>query len=399
MVLAKIDNKGSFCDEAIMKMNKPVFNQLNIIKNEICRRSPEFKLALKSLLVTSLPGGSIYAELMTQLYDYIVDKDHKYKEKELVHQLEQLSVSHDQLLSEVTRIISTLNNQDFQMIEEKSENRISGDHQGHQLKSFSNDCSQESPPPQPTIIDLGDQQLKMCLCPSGTFWMGSDPDVGDLDEQPKHQVTLSRSFMLSDTLITQGVWQAIMQSSPSRYRGNPLVPVDSISWFEALTFCNRLSNYIGLQPVYELNTHTRSLISVNTDALGYRLPSEVEWEYAAKATTEYIYSGSNNLREVAKRESIKPPQIRSAKANPWGLYDMTGLLWTWCLDYMSMSTYQELGPHSINPVKLNPSKRCRVIRGGSWNDPDELCRIAMRSSEDMMKRSPLIGLRIAQTKA
>lgn len=380
-----------------MNLHKLISKQLNLLKDSISSPSPEFKLVLRSLLINTLPGGAVYTELATYLCEYIFDKKQESKEAEFINSLERLQLSHHELLTLLSQSLTALNMTaiDQPYIKEVDSLKQSTS-PNHQHSHISQPRTQQDN--QPQEIRVEDQQLKMCLCPSGTFWMGSDCGVGDLDEQPKHQVVISQDFMMSETLITQGFWQTIMNTSPGRYWGHELRPVESISWFEALIFCNRLSLYMELQPVYELNISSQTVVSIHHQASGYRLPTEAEWEYAAKASADFIDEGLNSLNQTTLRE-LYPSSVKRTPPNLWGLYNMTGFLWVWCIDYMSRSAYKERAHDLvIDPIQLHFSKQDRVIRGGSWDDPEEMCRVTIRHSEKSTTRSPLIGLRIAQTK-
>ena len=128
---------------------------------------------------------------------------------------------------------------------------------------------------------------------AGTFRMGSN--LGPAREQPVHEVTLSKGFLMMCTPVTQELWEAVVGGNPSYFKGRNR-PVEQISWFDCLRFCNALSVQLGLEPVYELSEST---VLVNWGAGGYRLPTEAEWEYSAKAGCDFKYAGSNNLASVA----------------------------------------------------------------------------------------------------
>src|SRR5262249_37350370 len=130
---------------------------------------------------------------------------------------------------------------------------------------------------------LGEIRLK--LIPAGEFWMGSpdnDPDAFD-DEKPRHKVRISEAFYLGVMPVTQAQYEAVMGQNPSRFQGRPNNPVESVSWFEAVRFSNKLSWKEGLKPYYSIRSSNKVLVA---GGAGYRLPTEAEWEYACRAGTE-----------------------------------------------------------------------------------------------------------------
>jgi formylglycine-generating enzyme required for sulfatase activity len=212
----------------------------------------------------------------------------------------------------------------------------------------------------------------MIFVEGGTFIMGSDADHDVLEySRPAHEVTVD-SFYISKYEITQKEWFAIMNSNSSEIQGDNF-PVNNISWYEAVVYCNKRSLAEGLTPVYSgQGGDTRADWSAN----GYRLPTEAEWEYAAQGgnkSQHYTYSGSNKLDEVAWHDhwigsgftDMHP--VGMLKANELGLYDMSGNVWEWVwdwYDYYSASAQQ-------NPTgPMGPASGQRVIKGGSHMDGD-----------------------------
>ena len=170
----------------------------------------------------------------------------------------------------------------------------------------------------------------MVAIPSGNFQMGSLE--GGSNEQPIHAVALS-AFYMSSTEITQGQFQARMGTNPSYFTGDDSRPVENVTWFDAVTFCNMLSTNQGLEPCYNLSTWTCDF-SKN----GYRLPTEAEWEYACRAGTTTRYHTGDNESNLAlagwyggnSSSTLHP--VAQKQGNPWGLYDMHGNVWEWCND-------------------------------------------------------------------
>ena len=229
-------------------------------------------------------------------------------------------------------------------------------------------------PQQKTAID--DLFSSMIKVEGGTFTMGATSEQGSDaydDEKPTHNVTLS-SFYLCKYEVTQALWQAVMGNNPSSFKGDNL-PVEQVSWNDCQTFISRLNNLTGKN---------------------FRLPTEAEWEYAARGGNRsrgYKYSGSNTLSDVAwyngKSESGTHP-VGSKSPNELGLYDMSGNVREWCSDrygtYSSTSQTNPTGPSSGSG---------RVDRGGSWDDGAWDCRLSDRNYSSPDYRYNYLGLRLA----
>ena len=163
----------------------------------------------------------------------------------------------------------------------------------------------------------------MIFVEGGTFQMGSNN--GDSDEKPVHRVTVS-DFYIGKYEVTQKEWYEVMGNNPSRFKGRNL-PVEEVSWYDAVEFCNKKSKAEGLTPCY---TGSRKNTKCNFSANGYRLPTEAEWAYAARGGIKskgYKYSGSNTIGDVAwyiSNSGSKTHTVGTKKANELGIYDMTG---------------------------------------------------------------------------
>jgi formylglycine-generating enzyme required for sulfatase activity len=216
----------------------------------------------------------------------------------------------------------------------------------------------------------------MVWVPGGSYTMGDTAGGGDSDEK-NHQVTLS-GFYMGQTEVTQAQWQKVMGSNPSYFKGDSL-PVENVSWYDAVALCNALSQKEGKTPAYTINGTN---VTLNVGATGYRLPTEAEWEYAAKggASTPVQtikYAGSTNLDEVAWTSSNSGKTthpVATRKPNALGLYDMTGNVWEWCQDWYG--SYNA----SVQSDPTGPSSGSgRVNRGGSWNYDASIARVSFRS--------------------
>ncbi len=249
------------------------------------------------------------------------------------------------------------------------------------------------PEPEPELeetktVTANGVTFKMKLVEAGTFTMGatSEQTGADSDESPAHQVTLTQDYYMGETEVTQELWYAVMGQKPtadgdqwsSKYGLGDNYPAYNISWNDCQEFITKLNQLTGLT---------------------FRLPTEAEWEYAArggnKATTQTLYSGSNTIGDVAWYEnnsSSSTQIVAGKKANALGLYDMSGNLFEWCNDwYGSYSSGVQTDP-------IGPSSGSdRVLRGGGWLINATYCRVANRGNGYVNYRLIYIGMRLALT--
>ena len=243
-----------------------------------------------------------------------------------------------------------------------------------------------NPTPQPTprrqtasysdyVLRVDNVVYNMKRVEGGTFTMGATAEMSEpySDEKPMHQVTLS-SYAIGETEVTQALWQAVMGNNPSYFKGDDL-PVEQVSWDDCQTFISKLNNLTGRQ---------------------FRLPTEAEWEFAARGgnwSNHTQYSGSSRLDDVAwyggNSGSTRHP-VKTKSANELGIYDMAGNVWEWCQDwygsYSSSSQSDPTGPDSGSD---------RVFRGGGWYDSAWFCRSSDRSGNAPDYRDNDLGLRLA----
>ncbi len=232
----------------------------------------------------------------------------------------------------------------------------------------------------------------MILVEGGSFEMGSR----DYNDEKIHTVKLS-SFYIGKYQVTQKEWAAVMKNNPSYFKGENL-PVEGVSWYDATDFCNKLSEKESLEKCY---SGSEKNIVCDFSKNGYRLPTEAEWEYAArggKYSEGYEYSGSDDLNEVAwfrdNSESRTHP-VGQKKANELGLYDMSGNLWEWCNDWYDNDYYSN-SPGS-NPRGASHGDN-RVHRGGSWHRLDSYCRISFRNGQRPTVSHDNLGFRVVRSK-
>jgi formylglycine-generating enzyme required for sulfatase activity len=228
-----------------------------------------------------------------------------------------------------------------------------------------------------------DYGIEMVKIQGGTFQMGepnniigeSDPNIlyDEKKQKPVHTVTVS-SFKMSKYEVTQKQWEDIMGTNPSGSKNCDNCPVETVSWYEVQEF------------IEVLNKKTSG---------NYRLPTEAEWEYAARGGRNYKYAGSDNLDKVAWfkiNSSHKTHPVGQKAANDYGLHDMSGNVWEWCSDwygnYKSSSSTNPRGPSTGN------NKSNRVIRGGAFNYYALDCSVINRSSNSPYGRFVVIGFRL-----
>ena len=261
----------------------------------------------------------------------------------------------------------------------------------------------------PTLegADIGNWQFRFdakknpwVLVEGGTFTMGDTRGEGFSDELPTHSVTLN-SFYIGKYEVTQAEYAQYMQPSSSWSSDDGLganYPAYYVSWYAILKYCNLRSMAEGLTPVYSIsgstdpaiwgnvptssNNATWDAAICNWNANGYRLPTEAEWEYAARGATntpDYLYSGSDDINTVAWYDGNNSPYgskpFGTKAPNGLGLYDMSGNVWEWCWDWYG-SSYYSSSPSS-NPTGPASGSN-RVLRGGGWGNGAYYCRVALR---------------------
>lgn len=222
------------------------------------------------------------------------------------------------------------------------------------------------------------------------FIMGSRD--GLKDEQPEHEVTITGNLIVSKFEINQRLFQLVMGYNPSLIKDNRL-PVDSVDWSVAVDFCNKLSELYGLTPVYKF---TGNNAIWDTNANGWRLPTEAEWEFLCKAGSNSDYSGSNIVDHLGwynMNSGLQSHPVGTKQANAFGLYDIHGNVWEWCWDWYSSEYY--LNSPKTNPKGPSEGNR-RVARGGSYNEGNSFARSSNRFYQKEFL--PQTGFRIVRNK-
>ncbi len=242
-----------------------------------------------------------------------------------------------------------------------------------------------APPKHPragsTVVDrMAGVEFKFAYIPPGTFMMGSPSSEPKRDsDETQHRVTLTKGFYMQTTEITQGQWKAVMGGNPSHFKScGDHCPVESVFWNDCQEFIRKLNQLAGTNR--------------------YRLPTEAEWEYAARAGSSARWSFGDNeaqLKEYAwysENSGGKTQSVARKKPNAWGLYDMHGNVWEWCQDW-----YGKYPSGSVTDPTGPSSGSYRVLRGGSWDSSAGYCRSAYRFHYTPGGRYSLLGARLLRS--
>ena len=219
--------------------------------------------------------------------------------------------------------------------------------------------------------------IEMVKVEAGTFMMGATSEMKDPydDQKPVHQVTLTNDYYMGKYEVPQALWEAVMGSNPSYFKGDNL-PVEKVSWNDCQEFISKLNSLTGRK---------------------FRLPTEAEWEYAArggKKSRGYQYSGNSNITDVAwydGNSGSKTHPVGTKQANELGIYDMSGNVYEWCSDwYGSYSSSSQ-----TNPTGADSGSSRVLYRGGSWLGSARYCRLSYRGRITPVNRLINLGLRLA----
>jgi sulfatase modifying factor 1 len=233
--------------------------------------------------------------------------------------------------------------------------------------------------------------------PAGTYTIGCTKGQGgdcDDDEHP-HKVTLTRSIMVGETEVTQGLYAAVMGSNPAQFDTcGASCPVEGISWYDAIAFANALSALEGLEPCYVISGESVSWPQGRA-CLGYRLPTEAEWEVSARGGRDDKYAGGGDLGAVGWIDGngvATTHPVGQKAANGYGLYDMSGNVFEWVWDWHGQYPSGE----STDPSGPASGDR-HVIRGGSWDRGAQSARVANRGNITPGDRGSRLGVRLLRT--
>ena len=239
-------------------------------------------------------------------------------------------------------------------------------------------------PPKELTNSIG---MKLVLIPRGTFMMGSpESEQGRKEDENQHEVTISKDYYLGVYEVTQAQYEKVMDKNPSHFQGaivgneNADLPVENVSWDDAVEFCKKLSELPDEKKVGRV----------------YRLPTEAEWEYSCRAGSKTAYSFDDEeglLSEYGwfrRNSSDRTHTVGLLEPNAWGLYDMHGNVWEWCSDW-----YEEYPKGAVSDPTGAKEGSLRVDRGGSWRYEAAVCRSAIRLRVNPSFRDDRSGFRVA----
>ena len=220
---------------------------------------------------------------------------------------------------------------------------------------------------------------------SKTFQMGGGKTAAPL-EQPQHSVTIAYNFSVARYEIPQNLWEAVMGSNPSKWKG-PRNSVEMLSFAEAQDFCHKTTLLMRQATLIKGNQYIR-------------LPSEAEWEYFARAGTQTTYSFGDAVDKINDygwhngNAAGNDPPVGAKKPNPWGLYDIHGYLWEWCLD-TGHNNYNQ--SPSDGSAWITAKSKTRIARGGSWKDKPLKLTSSFRFIVPVDHKDDALGLRCVLT--
>jgi len=272
--------------------------------------------------------------------------------------------------------------------------------------------------PPPSVVVAPPAQVKIpdhfVLIQGGIFTMGSpEKEVDRIKErETQHQVKVS-SFYMCQYAVSQAEYRALIGDNPAHFTGNDNLPVEMVTWWDATFYCNKLNRKYGYSPTYDsegnLLTPEGSITQDIRQVIGFRLPTEAEWEYACRAGTDTPFNTGYNLttdqanyngnypynenKKGQYRQKTVP--VNSFAPNDWKLYNMHGNVWEWCYDWYDENYYNTCKAKGTveNPIGAS-SGSFRVLRGGCWGDDARYCRSAYRIITAPGNRNRNFGFRL-----
>jgi len=260
--------------------------------------------------------------------------------------------------------------------------------------------------------DPGSGSYEMVRVPGGSFQMGMGDTAGDgnSDERPVGMMITLRAFSIGKYEVTQALYESVMGYNPSHFNGyadSPKRPVEQVTWYDAVEFCNKLSKKERLQPIYVINDREpatgypieSATVTADWSKNGYRLPIEAQWEYAAKGgnrspfVLEFNDIDVNSVVWYADNSDDIPNVVGMKGPNDLGIYDMYGNVQEWCWD--RGTGFNPEGPLGVEP-KAMPEPSLRVVRGGLWFISARGVRSEYRNNFLPYYRSNAIGFRLAR---
>jgi formylglycine-generating enzyme required for sulfatase activity len=238
---------------------------------------------------------------------------------------------------------------------------------------------------------------------------GHSFQMGDSISAPLHEVVFTYDFYMDQTEVTQADYRSLMDTNPSYFNHDSQRPVERVTWYDAIIYCNRRSQRDGLDTVYRFSALSRMEDGFGVDSMiglvidytkkGYRLPTEAEWEYAYRGGTQSVFYWGNNPDSTGdyswyaanSRDSTQP--VAQKKPNTYGLYDMAGNVYEWIADwYDDYTSSPETDPRGAAEGALH------ALRGGCWFNTPQILRAAHRGKEPANDRNLDVGFRCALTK-